>query len=95
MKPIHWLIVLIVLLIIFGASKLPDIAHSIGKSAKVLKEDLKDLQDDPSAGGPNPPQMPQAGPPPAAYGQQPGYPQTGVAPQPAYPQPGATPQAVP
>ncbi|MCI1788756.1 MAG: twin-arginine translocase TatA/TatE family subunit [Actinomyces sp.] len=83
MKPIHWLIVLIVLLIVFGASKLPDIAHSIGKSAKVLKEDLKDLQDDPPAGTPS---APQAAP-------QPGFPQAPQQPQPGAAQagPGATP----
>lgn len=46
MKPMHWLIVLIVLLVLFGASKLPDVAHAIGQSAKVLKKDLKDLQED-------------------------------------------------
>jgi len=52
MRPIHWLIVLLVLLILFGAPKLPDIAHSIGRSAKILKDDLKDLQDDPADAGP-------------------------------------------
>ncbi|MFC7582010.1 twin-arginine translocase TatA/TatE family subunit [Schaalia naturae] len=91
MKPIHWLIVLIVLLIVFGASKLPDIAHSIGKSAKVLKEDLKDLQDDPPAGTPSAPQAPQGGLPPVAYGQQPGYPQAAPQPGAAQAGPGATP----
>ncbi len=54
MKPVHWLIVLIVLLVLFGASKLPDVAHSIGQSAKVLKKDLKDLQDEGSPTTPAP-----------------------------------------
>ena len=30
MRPIHWIIVLIVLLVHFGAQKLPDLARSIG-----------------------------------------------------------------
>lgn len=45
-KPWHILVVLIVLLIIFGASKLPDIAKSFGQSAKVLKKELRELQED-------------------------------------------------
>lgn len=49
MRPIHWLIVILVLIILFGASKLPDIAKNIGKSAKVLKKELNDLQDDDSS----------------------------------------------
>nr|WP_216378313.1 twin-arginine translocase TatA/TatE family subunit [Arcanobacterium phocae] len=45
-KPSHVLVVIIVLIIIFGASKLPTIAKSIGQSAKVLKKEMKELQDD-------------------------------------------------
>ena len=43
MRPIHWIIVLIVVLVLFGAQKLPDLARSIGKSAKILKEEMNDL----------------------------------------------------
>ncbi|QRV01701.1 twin-arginine translocase TatA/TatE family subunit [Arcanobacterium phocisimile] len=46
MKPSHIIVVIIVLIVIFGASKLPTIAKSIGQSAKVLKKELKELQDD-------------------------------------------------
>lgn len=46
MRPTHILILLLVLIIIFGASKLPDIARNIGKSAKVLKSELSDLSED-------------------------------------------------
>lgn len=52
MRPIHWIIVLIVVLVLFGAQKLPDLARSIGKSAKILKEEMNDLsQDSSSASG--------------------------------------------
>ena len=44
MRPIHWIIVLI--LVLFGAQKLPDLARSIGKSAKILKEEMNDLSED-------------------------------------------------
>lgn len=46
MRPVHILILLLVLIIVFGASKLPDIARNIGKSAKVLKSELSDLSED-------------------------------------------------
>lgn len=49
MRPIHWIIVLIVVLVLFGAQKLPDLAQSIGKSAKILKEEMNDLSQDSSS----------------------------------------------
>lgn len=66
MRPVHILILLLVLIIIFGASKLPDIARNIGKSAKVLKSELSDLSEDSShkqvAAEPQNPQIPAAPP---------------------------------
>ena len=49
MRPIHWIIVLIVVLVLFGAQKLPDLARSIGKSEKILKEEMNDLSQDSSS----------------------------------------------
>ena len=49
MRPIHWIIVLIAVLVLFGAQKLPDLARSIGKSAKILKEEMNDLSQDSSS----------------------------------------------
>lgn len=46
MRPIHLFVLLLILVLLFGASKLPDLAHSLGKSAKILKHELKDLQGD-------------------------------------------------
>ena len=45
-SPVVWITVIIVLVVVFGAAKLPDIARNVGKSAKVLKEELNDLTDD-------------------------------------------------
>lgn len=46
-SPTVWVVVIVVLILVFGASKLPDIARNLGKSAKVLKEELNDLGEDP------------------------------------------------
>ncbi|EPD30479.1 twin-arginine translocase TatA/TatE family subunit [Gleimia europaea] len=45
-KPSHIIVLLIILIIVFGASKLPDIAKNLGKSAKVLKKEMKELTED-------------------------------------------------
>ena len=46
MRPSHLIIIAIVLILLFGASKLPELARSLGKSAKILKSELSDLTDD-------------------------------------------------
>ena len=40
MKPWHFFALIVVIIIIFGAAKLPDIARSLGQSAKVLKKEM-------------------------------------------------------
>ena len=42
----YFVVLLVVLIVIFGAAKLPDIAKSIGQSAKVFKKEMKELTDD-------------------------------------------------
>lgn len=49
LSAVHVMIIIIVLILIFGASRLPSIAKNIGKSAKVLKQELNELQDDNSS----------------------------------------------
>lgn len=60
MRPWHWVVIILVLIVVFGAAKLPQIAKSIGQSAKVLKKELKEMQDD------VPPELPAGETPPAA-----------------------------
>ncbi|MBW8483412.1 Sec-independent protein translocase subunit TatA [Actinomadura parmotrematis] len=40
------LILLVVILLIFGSAKLPQLARSLGKSARILKAETKGLRDD-------------------------------------------------
>ena len=55
MRPWHWIVVLLVVLI-FGGNKLPELAGSVGKSMKVFKKEVKELQDDDASSA----QQPQA-----------------------------------
>ncbi|MDG9702887.1 Sec-independent protein translocase subunit TatA [Streptomyces sp. DH37] len=47
-------ILIIVVIVIFGAKKLPELARSAGKSARILKSEVKAMKSDhpPSASGP-------------------------------------------
>lgn len=46
LSPMHWAIVLGVLVLLFGAKKLPDMARSVGQSARVLKGEMRGLRED-------------------------------------------------
>lgn len=42
----HAIVLLVVILLVFGASRLPDITRNVGRSMKIFKEEVKDLRDD-------------------------------------------------
>lgn len=66
MQPIHWIIVLLVVLLLFGAKKLPDAARGLGRSMRIFKSEMKEMQTD----GEQPQQqgeLPQSQPQAAAY----------------------------
>lgn len=44
----HGLIILAILLLIFGAAKLPALAKSLGQSARLFKGEMKAMKEDPS-----------------------------------------------
>lgn len=46
LSPVHWAIVIVVLLLLFGSRKLPDMARGLGQSMRILKAESKALQDD-------------------------------------------------
>jgi sec-independent protein translocase protein TatA len=44
LSPWHWLILLGVGVLLFGAKRLPDAARSLGKSMRIFKSEVKELQ---------------------------------------------------
>lgn len=47
----HLIIILAVVLLLFGAAKLPALAKAVGQSAKIFKNEMKGLnEDDPKPG---------------------------------------------
>jgi sec-independent protein translocase protein TatA len=65
LKPWHVIVLLVVVLLLFGAKRLPDLAKSVGESLKIFKNEIKDLTEDDSA-KPSAPATPPAVTPPVA-----------------------------
>ena len=98
--PSMWQILIIVLIVVilFGAKRLPDVASSIGKSLKIFKKEVTELRED-DGGAPGHDagttgQQPygttgqQGTTPPPPGAPPPGY---GTTPPPSAPAPGSTP----
>ncbi|KAA9135125.1 Sec-independent protein translocase subunit TatA [Microbacterium caowuchunii] len=45
----HFLVILLVILLLFGAAKLPALAKSLGQSARVFKGEIKEMKKDDAA----------------------------------------------
>lgn len=45
-EPTHLLLILLVLILLFGAKRLPDSARSLAKSLKIFKSEMKDINSD-------------------------------------------------
>ncbi|GAA3569785.1 Sec-independent protein translocase subunit TatA [Amycolatopsis ultiminotia] len=50
LQPWHIIILVLVVVLLFGAKRLPDAARSIGKSMKIFKAETKDLSGEAKAG---------------------------------------------
>ena len=90
-KPWHWIVIIVLLVILFGADKLPDFASNLGRSLKVLKKEVKELREDDAGAQQKPPaqiQQPQEG----TYYTQPTQPGQ-AAPQPNEAAPQQAPQS--
>ncbi|MFD7861150.1 MULTISPECIES: Sec-independent protein translocase subunit TatA [unclassified Streptomyces] len=46
LKPLEIVLIIAVILLLFGAKKLPDMARSLGKSARILKSEAKAMRKD-------------------------------------------------
>ena len=98
LKPWHIAVLVVVLILLFGAKRLPDAARSLGRSLRIIKAETKSLHDDDrdlaekadaqSGYQPLPPyagQQPQQQYPPQQPQQQYAQPQQQYAPQPQQP----------
>jgi sec-independent protein translocase protein TatA len=60
LQPWHWVIVIAVFVLLFGAKKLPDAARSLGKSMRIFKSEIKEMQSDSKPEAAAPPATPIA-----------------------------------
>lgn len=51
LSPWHWLIVIVVFVLLFGSKRLPDAARSLGKSMRIFKSEVKELQGEAKSDG--------------------------------------------
>ncbi len=70
----EWVILLLIVLLLFGARRLPDLARSVGRSMKIFRSEVKDLRED---GAPAMPSTTAPGATPQTGPTQTGHTQTG------------------
>ncbi len=46
---LEWVVILAIVVLVFGAAKLPDLARSSGQALRIFKTETKDLRDDKSS----------------------------------------------
>lgn len=96
----HWLIVLAVVLLLFGSKKLPDAARGLGRSMRIFKSEIKEMQNDDKPADDQEPQaltqaQPNVGQSNAAQYAQPQAPQQPYQQAQPQPHPQAQPQGYP
>ncbi len=48
-SPSHWVIIALVVLVLFGYKKLPDMSRSVGRSLRIFKTEIKGMDADDAA----------------------------------------------
>lgn len=71
------LIILLLIVLLFGSSKLPDLARNLGRSMRIVKKEVREMKTDDEDATPAAPTNPSA----PAEPQQPAVPQQPAAPQ--------------
>jgi sec-independent protein translocase protein TatA len=66
-RPSHWLVLAVVVLVLFGYKKLPEMSRSVGRSLRIFKTEMKGMNEDDSArdGATAPTEHPTSAPPAA------------------------------
>ncbi|AQA07236.1 Sec-independent protein translocase TatA (plasmid) [Mycobacterium sp. MS1601] len=65
LSPWHWAILAVVVILLFGAKRLPDSARALGKSLRIFRSEVKEMQSDASP-LPDPRLSATTAPPPAS-----------------------------
>lgn len=55
-SPVQLLIILLIIVLLFGAKRLPDAARGLGRSLRILKAEVRDLKDDETSADPSTPE---------------------------------------
>jgi sec-independent protein translocase protein TatA len=64
--PMEWILILLVLILLFGAKKLPDTARALGQSLRMFKKETSKSDDDEQTARPQPAPAVQTPPLPPA-----------------------------
>jgi sec-independent protein translocase protein TatA len=89
-SPSHWVVIAVVVLVLFGYKKLPEMSRSVGRSLRIFKTEIKGMDADDAAR--NSAETAGTGQPPAVNAPAAGQPATG---EPVVVQPVITPPITP
>ncbi|MEV0246898.1 Sec-independent protein translocase subunit TatA [Nocardia sp. NPDC050712] len=59
----HWVIILVVVVLLFGAKRLPDAARGLGRSLRIFKSEVSQMQNEGNSSADAPQPAPQQLPP--------------------------------
>ncbi|HEY9313329.1 Sec-independent protein translocase subunit TatA [Williamsia sp.] len=62
LQPWHIILVVVVFLVLFGSKKLPDAARGLGRSMRIFKSEVKEMQNENNSDTPAPAPTPQSPP---------------------------------
>ncbi|MFT3715164.1 MAG: Sec-independent protein translocase subunit TatA [Gordonia sp. (in: high G+C Gram-positive bacteria)] len=60
MQPWHWIVIIVVLVLLFGSAKLPQMARGLGQSLRIFKSEVSEMTGDKDKAAPVPKELPSA-----------------------------------